>query len=303
MGDKMPEFSAIDVAGQVFDYKHSRGKVLMIVFLSGEKKRSDRAASDIEGIVSNFGKNAERLEIVIVVDNPNGLYFQSEKDGPIKDFHILLDSEYKLWGKFGIIAIPTVVISDTNDVILWIKAGHGYDFVPTVRAYLSKALDITQENDPEEIRQVKIVTNDTIMARVKRHLQMAKILEQKGRFESAIAEIHKAKELDPNSVEVNLELGELFCRVGRSKSALNMIEQMRVTKRQDKARVLLISGWAKRQMGDIEIAEKDLLEATKLDVKSGRGFFELGQVYHTKGEKDKAISAYYRALTLVFGGN
>jgi tetratricopeptide (TPR) repeat protein len=275
----------------------------MVVFLSGEKKRSGRAASDIEGIVRKLGENADRLEIVIVADDPNGVNFQSENNVPIKDFHILLDSEYKLWGKFGIIAIPTVIISDKNDKVLCVKAGHGYDFVPTVRAYLSKALDITQVTEPEEAQQVKIVANDTIIARIKRHLQMAKILEKKGRFESAIAEIHKAKLLDPNSVEVNLELGELFCRIGRSKSALNIIEQIRVTKRQDKTRVLLISGWAKRQMGDLETAEKDLLEATKLDVKSGRGFFELGQVYQAKGEKDKAIAAYYKALILVFGGN
>ena len=55
-------------------------------------------------------------------------------------------------------------------------------------------------------------------------------------------------------------------------------------------------------MGELETAEKYLLEANKLDAKSPRGFFELGQVYQAKGDKDKAIAAYYRALTLVFGG-
>jgi tetratricopeptide (TPR) repeat protein len=302
VGEKIPEFSAIDIAGQVFDYKHSRGNVLMVVFLSGGQKRSARAAADIEGIVSKLGPNTERLEVVIAVDDPNSAYFQSEENRPIKDFHTLFDSEYKLWGKFGIIATPTVIISDTNDIILCVKAGHGYNFVPVVRAYLNQALGIAQEAAPEDVGQVKAVANNTIAARVRRHLQMAKMLEQKGRLESAIAEMHKAKELDPNSVEVAVELGELFCRLGRSKAALNIVELIRATKRLDKARLLLISGWAKRQMGDFETAEKNLLEATKLDAKSGRVFFELGQVYQAKDDKDKALAAYYRALTLVFGG-
>ena len=131
---------------------------------------------------------------------------------------------------------------------------------------------------------------------------MAKMLQEKGRIESAVNEVRKAKELDPNSIEVALELGELFSKVVKNEAALNVIKQIRVTKRADKARLLRISGWAKRQMGDFETAEKDLLEATKLDAKSCRGFFELGQVYQAKGDKDKAIAAYYRALTLVFGG-
>jgi tetratricopeptide (TPR) repeat protein len=167
---------------------------------------------------------------------------------------------------------------------------------------LNQALGIAQDIDPNDASRVKTVTNATVAARIKRHLQMAKMLQAKGRIESAINEIRKAKELDPNSVEAALELGELFCRVGKNEAALNIVERTRATKRLDRARLLWISGWAKRQMGDLETAEKNLLEATKLDAKSARGFFELGQVYQAKGDKDKAIAAYYRALTLVFGG-
>ncbi len=195
-----------------------------------------------------------------------------------------------------------MIISDTNDTVLWVKAGHSYDFSPVIRARLNQALGIAQEIKPNDASRVKTVMNATVAARVKRHLRMAKMLQEKGRIESAINEMHKAKELDPNSVEVALELGELLCRVGKNKAALNLVERMRATKRLDKARLLLISGWAKRQTGDLKTAEKDLLEATKLDTKSIRGFFELGQVYQAKGDKDKAMAAYYRALTLVFGG-
>ncbi len=303
IGNKMPEFSASDTSGKVFDYKHGIGKVLMAVFLSANQKNSAQAAADIKGIVTKLASQAKRLNVVVAINDPNSqTFFRSDPNESVVGIHVVADTEYKLWGKFGIIATPTVIISDTNDTVLWVEAGYSYDFVPVIRARLNQALGIAQEIDPNDASRVKTVTNATVAARIKRHLQMAKILQAKGRIESAINEIRKAKELDPNSVEVALELGELFCRVGKNEAALNLVERMRATKRLDKARLLLISGWAKRQTGDLKTAEKHLLEATKLDTKSIRGFFELGQVYQAKGDKDKAMAAYYRALTLVFGG-
>ena len=259
-----------------------------------------KLAADIEKIVNQLETNEERPDTVIVVDDPNGIDFQSKQKGPAKNIYILLDSKYKLWGKFGIIATPTAVISDTNDKVLYVKAGYGYDFVPTLRAYVNQALGIAQKTAPEDAGRVKTISNNTIAARIKRHLQMSKMLEQKGRLESAIAEIQKARKLDPNSPEAALELGELFCRAGRSKAALDITESLSVTSRLDKSKLLLISGWAKRQMGELDTAEKLLIEATKLDPESSRALFELGKIYQAKQQNDKAMETYYKALTIIF---
>jgi len=272
----------------------------MVVFLSPKQKRSARAAADIEQIVRQLGTNAERLETVIAVDDPNGANLLSNQQDPAGNFHILSDPEYKLWGTFGIIATPTVVISDTNDMVIHVKAGYGYDFIPVVRAYVNQALGLAQKTTPEDAGRVKTVANDTITARLKRHLQMAKMLEQKGRLESAIAEIEKARKLDPNSIEATLALGELFCRTGRSKEVIEIAESVIATRPVDKAKLLLISGWAKRQMGEVADAEKLLLEATKLDPKSSRALFELGKVYETKQQIETAMNTYHKALPLIY---
>jgi tetratricopeptide (TPR) repeat protein len=301
IGERVPEFSATDVNEQVFEYRHGGGKVLMVVFLSGRQKRSARAAVDIERIISKIDANAKRLDVAIAVDEPNtGNIFQSKPKKSVPGLHVFLDNEYKLWGKFGIIVTPTVIISDTNDTVMWVKAGHGSDFAPVIQARLNQALGIAQEIDPNDAGQVKTVQNTTVIARIKRHLQMAQILWQKGRSELAINEIQKAKEIDPNSVEVRLELGELLCGINRSKDALDVIEKIQTTKKAEKARMLLISGWARRQMGEYDTAEGILLEATKLDTKSGRAFFELGKVYQANGDVEKAMKAYYSALLQVF---
>jgi len=301
IGEKVPEFSAQETSGGIFEYKHGRGKVLIVAFLSGRQKHSLRAASDIERIIRKLDPNSKHFDVAVAVDDPNTVgVFQNKEKETIPSIHILPDTEYKLWGKFGIIVTPTVIISDTNDTVLWVQAGHGSDFTPVIEARLNQSLGIAQEIDPNEAGQVKTVQNTTIEARIKRHVQMAKMLQKKGRLESAIKELNKAMVMDPNSVDILLELGELFCTAGHNQEALDLVEGIKVTKRFEKARAFLITGWAKRQMGELDAAEELLLEATKLDPKSVRSLFELGKIYQTKGEVEKAMQAYRRALSVVF---
>ena len=300
LGDTMPEFSLSDSTAKVFEYKHNRKRVLAMVFLSDGQKQSKSAVSDIRQILAGLRAKAEPFDFVAVMTGtPKSDLFESTDSKPA--FPVLLDSQYKLWGKLGIIAMPTVLIVGKDDKALWIRAGHAYDFAPALRSNLSYALGIAGENAPKKTVEAKALSNNTAASRIKRHLQMAKMLEKKGRLDSAIAEVGKAQALDPDSVEPVLELGELFCRAGKGKDALETVGSAQITKRPDKARLVLISGWAKRLTGDFSAAQKHLLEATKLDPKSTRGYFELGQVFEAKGDKDKALAAYHRALTLALG--
>ncbi|MEK7992786.1 MAG: tetratricopeptide repeat protein [Planctomycetota bacterium] len=297
----MPEFSLPDSTGATFAYKHGGGKVLVLAFLPTLQSRYERVIADIQALAENMPEQVNGLGFAGIVSGSAGQdLLKSREPGSKLGFPIVLDGEYHLWGTLGVIAAPTVLIVGRDDRILWIKAGEGTDFVPVVRAYLNRALGIAQETAPEDVQHVKAVVNDTVEARQQRHLQMAKILEQKGRFDSAIAEVQKAAALDPNSIEPHLAMGELFCRSGRNKEALELAGTLKAVRQTDKARLLLISGWARRQMGELEPAEKLLLEATALDPESARALFELGKVYQAQNQTNKAMESYFKALTLVF---
>jgi len=302
VADTMPEFSLQGVDGSAgFVYKHGGGKVLVLAFLPTVQDRLERAVADVEELAKSFPEQVQRLHFACVISGPvEKDLLKSLKPSSELGFPIVLDGEYHLWGTLGVIAAPTFLIVGKDDKILWIKAGYGYDFVPVARVYMNQALGIAQETTPEEAHHIKALTNDTVSDRLQRHLQMAKVLEQKGRLESAAAEIQKAADLDPNSIEPGLELGELYCRAGRAKAALELAEKLKATGRTDKARVLLISGWARRQLNELEPAEKLLLEAVSLDPKSTRALFELGKVYQAGGQLDKAVEFYRKALAVVF---
>ena len=301
VSENMPEFSATGAAGRTFEYKRDSKKVLLVAFLSTKRERTARAAGDIETVLGDLGDEANDLDVVVVVGDANESYFKSRQDGPAKKFHIVLDKDFELWGKFGIIVAPTLILGGTNGKVFWVKAGHSHTFAPLLRAQLNEALGIAQEADPNNVGQVRVVMNSTVGARVKRHLQMAQILRRKGRIESAVVQLHKAGELDPNSIDVALALAGLHLKTGHGGKALKVIARLVAGKLSDKMKLLLTSAQAKRQAGELDAAEKLLLEATGLDPNSSKALFELGKVYQKKEQTDKAMTVYRRALSLVFG--
>ncbi|MHC4685522.1 MAG: tetratricopeptide repeat protein, partial [Planctomycetota bacterium] len=303
VSDKMPEFELLALSDSnqpepnrpepnqpTFTYRYGRKQVLVVAFLMATQKQSRRAVADIKKVVKELEGKGQTFDFVAVlpeqVDND---FLQLCKDNSKPIFDIVCDAEYQLWGRLGIIATPTLLIIGKDDRVLWIKAGYGYDFAPALRIHLGLALGILKEGAAEELVHVETLANTTLRARVRRHLMMAKMLEDKGRLKYAIAEVRKARELDPNSVDVALGLGELLCKANENQAALDVAEKIKTANKAEKARVLLISGWARRQMNELNAAEKLLLEATKSDPKSSRGFFELGKIYQTRGEVEKAM--------------
>ncbi len=92
-----------------------------------------------------------------------------------------------------------------------------------------------------------------------------------------------------------------MCRAGKNEAALKTVAQVKAEAAEDKARVMLVSGWAKRQMGDVDAAEPLLTKALELSPESPRILYELGKVHQAKGDVAKALACYRRALAEVFG--
>jgi Tfp pilus assembly protein PilF len=137
-------------------------------------------------------------------------------------------------------------------------------------------------------------------AKAKRHLQMAELLSRKGRVSSAIEQAQMAYEIDPNSEKVAVELGNLLCQDGQAQEAVNLVSSLSGQGNQDKAKINLVMGWAKRQLDQLEEAEIFLQEGIRQDPNSPRLRFELGRIYQKRNNSEGAMQAYFRALLLIY---
>lgn len=298
-GDPTPEFSVLDLSGDTYTYKHENDNALMVLFLSARQKTSFKAQTDLVKILGQLSESAKALDVVIALDDPNAFSALTElKRRASSRLIVTLDQTHHLWGRFGVIAMPTVVISNAQGQVVRYEAGYGYNFAPVVRSHLDKVLGVESEVQAS-VNQVTTVSNGTPKAKLARLINAANMMAARGHFEAAILEIQKAQDLDPNSVEVRLSLAELYCRASKGKEALETLQDVTGRSRSQKAQILSVSGWAYRLTGHLDDALKALMSATEQAPEEAQAFYELGRVYELKGLKDEALDAYRRALGIL----
>ncbi len=300
VGDTMPAFSLATADGKSFTYDPNQAGALGIVILKTGQDHFARIADDLEAVVKELKTHGKPFDCVGAMSGP-GAKESLEMLDPNGHalFPVLLDPDFKLWGRLGVVAAPTVVVVGADGKVRWTKAGYGYDFIPGFHTQLAQALGIIDHTADASVR-VKTLENTSSRARFERHVRMARSLAQRGRTELAIDEFKRAQSLDPNAVDVILELGELLCRTGQTEAALKMASEAEAGTEREKARTLLISGWARRQMGELETARSLLSESLELAPRSPRALYELGKVVEMQGGVGEAVTYYRRALALMF---
>lgn len=300
VGDVMPEFSLTDPNGPTFKYEHGPSRVLGVIVLQAGQTHLDRLLTDVEGLVQKLRAQGATFDCIGVMSGPGAGGALRPRDAEARGaFPILADPSFAFWGKLGVIAAPTAVVVGADHKIQWIKAGYGYDFVAGFHAQLVRALGLG--GGAKATVRVETLENASTRARRDTHIQLARMYARKGRPELAIEELEKLRRLDPNTVEIALELGEVLCRAGRNEEALKLASEIKAEAPADKARVLMISAWAKRQLGDTNAAESFLTKALELTPKSPRILYELGKVHQARGDRDKALEYFRMALAEVFG--
>ncbi len=300
VGDLMPAFSLPDVNGTMVRYDGKEERPLGIVILQAGQSQRDRLVTDIEALVQKLRSDGAAFDCLGVMTGPGTSEYLRSRDLEGRTaFPIVTDPNFAFWGRLGVIAAPTAIVVGSNHKVQWVKAGYGFDFLAGFHAQLNAALGLAGASDASG--HVDTLTNTSARARRDRHIQLARALAKKGRPDSAIAELEKARALDPNAVDVALELGEVLCQAGRNEAALKMAAEVKAESSADKARAMLIAGWAKRQMGDLDAAGAALTKALALDPQSPRILYESGKVYQAKGDPERALACYRRALAEVFG--
>jgi tetratricopeptide (TPR) repeat protein len=300
VSQQVPEFSVLDETGAEFTYDKSNKDALLIIFFSPKKSQSIKAISDIEELIKSLPEMPHKLSFLAVSDDPNAENaIKIEKNEQLSP-HFIKDTDFELWGKFGVIAYPTVFISDPNGKIVLIKAGYGYDFAPAVKSGLWQIMGLSSAEDVNDAGVVKTVTNTSKEEKADRHLKMAKMLKERGKYEAALKQLQSAIEIDPNSIEGVLELGKLYCIVDDPNKAIDIVNGIKVEDKKQKAAQMFVLGNAYRQLEQYEQAEKYLLEAVELDPQNSQAFYILGRVYHLQNLKDKALEAYFTALRLIY---
>ncbi len=299
-GDLTPEFSVSDMSGNTYAYARESKRALVVLFLSSQQGSSFKAQTDLVRILKQLSDSSKGLDIVIALDDPAAFTDLANLKKQLKGQVVVTqDNKHHLWGRFGAIAMPTVVIANSQGKVVRFEAGYGYNFAPVIRSALAETLGITSDLAEDSDNKVATVANGTRKAKMGRLINAANMMAARGHFDAAIVEIKKVHALDPNAIEIQLVLAELYCRASQGNEAIKLLQQTKGHTRAQKAQIHFIIGWSHRLAGHPEEAIKALTLATEMAPEEPKAFYELGRIYEQKGLKDKALAAYRYALGLL----
>ena len=302
-GERMPAFAATDFQGKPFCYAPDEGRPLLLAVLTFTQARSVNAWQDLTRIVSDLSaENVKTLRMAAVLTDPNDRPLTGFAKHSEQTFTFLPDPQFRLWGAFGVIATPTVMIVDASGEVLVVKAGYTYDFEPVVRAYLEKAIGLRAEVNQSDTALVNGQSSLSAAARAERHERMAEALFEKGLYELAIRQMRTASGIDPNSLSTALRLAHMLCHAAEPNEAILAVDRWRddmYLPRRDRAAVLQILGRASRLKGQPADAERFLEAARQLDPKSARTLFELAEAASEQKDTSQALKLYREAALLL----
>jgi tetratricopeptide (TPR) repeat protein len=299
-GDVTPEFSVTDLSGDTYAYTREGQTALMVVFLSARQESSFKAQTDLVRILGELPDSNQVMDVVIALDDPNAFSDVTSMKGRVSGQMVVTrDQDHHLWGRFGVIAMPTAVIASPQGQVVCFEAGYKYNFARMIRSHIDQVLGVAVDVTEATMNQVGTVSNNTQKAKLARLINAAHMMAARGHFEAAIVEIKKAQALDPNGLDTRVGLAKLYCKISKGKEAIETLDGVIGKSRTQKAQILMVTGWAYRLTGQLEAALKALLRATEQAPEEAQAFYELGRVYEAKGLKDEALKAYRRALVLL----
>lgn len=127
---------------------------------------------------------------------------------------------------------------------------------------------------------------------------LAAALERSGRWDAAVVEFRKLLAAQPDNAAALNYLGYMFAERGQNLEEAKAMLLKAVEQDPTSAAYLDSLGWVFFRMGDLDLAEKHLLEAVRLEPFDGTLQEHLGDLWVARKQPAKAAEAYRRALTM-----
>jgi tetratricopeptide (TPR) repeat protein len=301
VGKPVPEVQFVGYKGEESKSIHSfAGKPLLLAFWGGDlEAKKKRAVKSLKVLQELEPYLKEKGVSVLVVNMQNDSQQVVDEVVALSGLTmpIYKDGSQEAYSSFGVYVLPSLLLVDSSGNV---SGGIGYskDIAQRLRGEVDVMLGLMT---PEELEadlnpEMKEVPKEVKLAM--RHMQMGRVLRNKGMAEAAIREFLKGLQLDPGLHEARIELGCLYLEKGALEDAIRELEAG-LEGKSDSIEAEICLARVSAEMGEVDEAIMDL---NALLFRNGRNsdlYYTLGTLQERQGKYADAGQSYRKAFELL----
>jgi tetratricopeptide (TPR) repeat protein len=299
-GAQAPEFTLKSSQGQDVSLGSFKGKAVVVAFVRQGQEKSEKV---LQALASLDAAVTAKAQILVVVANPaegDAGAWASKVSGSLM---VLLDPGEEVYGKYGVMVSPSTGVIKADGSFMTELAGYSAAYKDELEGVLKVGLGLATAEEVKAAAE-KGKVGDTPDARkaAERELDKARLLVQRKMKDKALEPAKQAVASDDTYAPAHAFLGRLLLDASDANAdeAMAHFEKaLQLAPRDVDAKVG--AARVKALKGDVDGAVALLEEATKLNPKPERVYYQLGLIYEKAGKNEKAAEAYRKALEKLVG--
>lgn len=301
-GDKAPDFQIRTGDGKKITLRNQKGKILVLAFWKRSQVFSEKALSDLERIYQEFRDRGVNV-LAINADKASDSEIKIIETTQNLNYPLASDTELKVYGRFGVIVIPTTLVLGPQGRLAYYRSIHTKDFYDQVRGHVRVLLgEITPARLEKELNPREIKVEPEARKKANLHLAMARMLMTENSLKhKAREELEKAVQTDSTLREAHILLARLYLKdneVNKAGAELEKALKLGPGSEDDK----LLQGRAYASRGQDSKALSVLEDLINNDPEPpSEAYFQIGKIYEKQKKISQAQEAYRMALELIPG--
>lgn len=299
-GAAAPDFSLKSTKGEEVSLSSFKGKAVVLAFVRQGQEKSDKVLKALAALDAALtGKS----QVLVVVANPSegDAAAWAAKSG--EGLTVLLDPGEEVYGKYGALVAPASGVIKPDGAFLAEVAGYSASYKDEVEGLLKVSLGLaTAEQVKAEAEKSKVGDTPEARKAAERELDKARLLVQRKMRDKALEPAKQAVASDDTYAPAHSFLGRLLLDASDANAdeAMTHFEKaLQLAPKDVDAKVG--AARVKALKGDVDGAVVLLEDATKLNPRPERVYYQLGLVYEKAGKNEKAAEAYRKALEKLVG--
>jgi len=301
-GDPIPARELTTIDDTQIKTIGSQAKARVFFFAQSNHEPTAKACRSIQDALNNPLLEDERIDWIVILSkhsDPEQARACSMAGKVLPE--IVLDTDRALFGAFHIIVVPSVVIVDANDRVVYAVSGMTPRFGDLVGDAILLAAGKIEKADFEQILQPDAERSTSERVRAARIVKLAQKAAGQGMYDLAYAQYINAIKVDPSFIEAHLAIGYLLRKQMKLDKAEETFQGVLETD-PDSLDARLGIAWVLllREGEDIDRAESIVNKAIAEHPDSPLAHYIQGLIYEKESDPERAATCFKRAVKLEF---